>query len=901
MEILREFLETSTIHGLSRINGSKSVVVKVLWILAVIYGFFTSGLLIHQSYQRWGNSPIASTISTHPISSLSFPEVIVCPPKGSNTALNHDLVKVGEGKLGGEAKQRVLKSVEKIFMDDPHWEYARQKIALINEENIRDLYEGYQSLPKDIKFISQRKPKDMVELYSSALRGAFSSPKVTGESSPCWERSEQHTRYVLDFPKNIKDLIGPDGSVVVQVSVDLHDSEGHVTVNRGEKSFLTLNTVVSWEEAEDSCLERGGHLASILTPEEKKQLDGNPDYDVFQFFLGGKKEHGEWRWSDGNIFRDDNSSFYIDTTYNGDCLWYNSPFVESRNCSQEAITLCKIGYSNITGLTNIKFTLNQNDFDTKMPRFILDHHQYESLFGRKSNGFTMAWYIEAGSFSYEFSSNKPSGILQSPKNTEFLSSSQKVGQRLNFHFSIQDLTDATEGELMLVMNQDDITKRENVWSRVAEYNVVRKKYVRFGELETTWRSAYSICLNNGGDLPSVHSRKDLEELGEEVGEYTEGYWLGGRLLPTGTWAWSDGSPWDYTNWDSDDPKWGHQGGENNCSVIWDDLTWWDWPCPQTKLCRFACQHYPWLYKDNIPIQSNVSATNLIFSAMESIHVWVRYNVTKLSKVGQSIPGFQISWYTKDENIQQTDVSTTHDVSWTQSKGIPGVTDSFVVRIVNMIPEAKERNISAEQLLDEAIRFKKKILTNQNLIKWCNGSEIKEAYKMDIVDGFLHETRHTTSLHINRYQEIFSNDRVTLNFRTISDEDLRFGLSLYFVLTFCSVEDFKLFLFHKNLVNSKRIRTILQAAKNNINSRNVRMCDNRWRMKTFFKELTEVLELDLSGILRAISTEAQLQGLNENELPYLKEENMTQFSLQTGIKAFQTCLIDFINAMLNPPH
>ena len=42
---------------------------------------------------------------------------------------------------------------------------------------------------------------------------------------------------------------------------------------------------------------------------------------------------------------------------------------------------------------------------------------------------------------------------------------------------------------------------------------------------------------------------------------------------------------------------------------------------------------------------------------------------------------------------------------------------------------------------------------------------------------------------------------------------------------------------------------------------------------FFKELSEVLELDLSAILRAISTEAQLQGLDEKELPYLKGENI----------------------------
>ena len=111
----------------------------------------------------------------------------------------------------------------------------------------------------------------------------------------------------------------------------MHDSEGHVTVNRGENNFVPLNTPYSWGEAEDSCLEKGGHLASILTSEEKKLLDDNPDYDVFQYFLGGKLEHGEWKWSDGNIFKNDNTSFYIDTTYNGTCLIYNSPFVDSKH------------------------------------------------------------------------------------------------------------------------------------------------------------------------------------------------------------------------------------------------------------------------------------------------------------------------------------------------------------------------------------------------------------------------------------------------------------------------------------------------------------------------------------------------------------------------------------------
>ena len=130
--------------------------------------------------------------------------------------------------------------------------------------------------------------------------------------------------------------------------------------------------------------------------------------------------------------------------------------------------------------------------------------------------------------------------------------------------------------------------------------------------------------------------------------------------------------------------------------------------------------------------------------------------------------------------------------------------------------------------------------------------------------------------------IFSIELSFNDYRTISDEDLQSGLNLYFVLTYCNAEDFKLFLFHRHLVNSGSTRTIIQAAKNNINLRNVKNCENRWRINLFFKELSKVLDLELGGLLRAISTEAQLQGLNERELPFSSGENMTKFSLETGI-------------------
>ena len=110
-----QFLETSTIHGLGHIVRSQSKIAKCLWTLTVFSGFFAAGLLINNAYIQWGSSPIATTISTHSIATLPFPEVIVCPPKGSNTALNHDLVKVGGRNENKEqVKDAIFQAVDII-------------------------------------------------------------------------------------------------------------------------------------------------------------------------------------------------------------------------------------------------------------------------------------------------------------------------------------------------------------------------------------------------------------------------------------------------------------------------------------------------------------------------------------------------------------------------------------------------------------------------------------------------------------------------------------------------------------------------------------------------------------------------------------------------------------------
>ena len=113
---VREFLETSTLHGLVYISKAKSLWGKILWSFSVIVSFSLAGLLIQQSFADWSAHPVSSVISTHPIENLKFPNVTVCPPKGTNTALNYDLVKLKSSFTPSE-QEAINKNINEIFSE----------------------------------------------------------------------------------------------------------------------------------------------------------------------------------------------------------------------------------------------------------------------------------------------------------------------------------------------------------------------------------------------------------------------------------------------------------------------------------------------------------------------------------------------------------------------------------------------------------------------------------------------------------------------------------------------------------------------------------------------------------------------------------------------------------------
>ena len=106
MDGLKNFLESSTIHGLVYIAVTKNLV-RLFWILVVITGFTLAGVLIYQSFKAWDESPVTTTIETHQISDITLPKLTVCPPKHTYTDLNYDLTMIGNMTLNNYTRNKL--------------------------------------------------------------------------------------------------------------------------------------------------------------------------------------------------------------------------------------------------------------------------------------------------------------------------------------------------------------------------------------------------------------------------------------------------------------------------------------------------------------------------------------------------------------------------------------------------------------------------------------------------------------------------------------------------------------------------------------------------------------------------------------------------------------------------
>ena len=155
MEAFNNFLESSTIHGLSYISTTRKYV-RLFWILVVITGFTGAGVLIYQSFQAWEDSPVSTTIETLPIAEITLPKVTVCPPKNTFTNLNYDIM-----------------MAKNIFLDNAtRNELFFDTVDMIQIHNFKDIMFNISHLEEENRFFNWYKGYTDIQLPYWGITGA---------------------------------------------------------------------------------------------------------------------------------------------------------------------------------------------------------------------------------------------------------------------------------------------------------------------------------------------------------------------------------------------------------------------------------------------------------------------------------------------------------------------------------------------------------------------------------------------------------------------------------------------------------------------------------------------------------------------------------------------------------
>merc|ERR1712223_2230647 len=154
--------------GLVHISTAKSRAARAAWVAIVVACFAFAIYMITSSYKEWQESPVSTTITTHPITELEFPTVTVCPPRGSNTALNHLLEKVKDVNFTKEERQELLDISREVFIEIPNMKYARHMLEFLSVDNMRSIANGQASMPEVDE-------QGMIILRSFEPQGSFSS------------------------------------------------------------------------------------------------------------------------------------------------------------------------------------------------------------------------------------------------------------------------------------------------------------------------------------------------------------------------------------------------------------------------------------------------------------------------------------------------------------------------------------------------------------------------------------------------------------------------------------------------------------------------------------------------------------------------------------------------------
>ena len=208
---------------------------------------------------------------------LDFPAVTVCPAKGSNTALNPDLMQMNNSKdaLSAKQKEKLKEVIWKSLVEKPHKDFAKRMIAATEEVNLKKIFEGHYSVAGPYGESGQ-------EIMVQETMGTIKSPGFKGHFEIDKYKTDRDMHVILELPENIKEQVGSKGSLLIKMEFDSRHEDvwmEYLQFSKGapKYKFYWLNSPRDGYASElggvyKKCLNEGGRLVPFASDFDKKEI-----------------------------------------------------------------------------------------------------------------------------------------------------------------------------------------------------------------------------------------------------------------------------------------------------------------------------------------------------------------------------------------------------------------------------------------------------------------------------------------------------------------------------------------------------------------------------------------------------------------------------------------------------
>ena len=803
---------------------------KILWVIVVCAGFIGAGLLIGKSYKEWQEKPISTSITTHPIDHLDFPVVTVCPPKNTNyrlqgtpTALYHDLVKAGNESLSEKDRNTLKGAAYELFIKKPPMEHVKMMLPTLKMGNMDQVLQGFHSLPN---------PANGFEVKMWNLNGTISTPWFGEDFVEDYFKEDREFHIVLEFPEDIKEQIG-SGSLIIELEVNTRAETGWI-----ENIFVYTyhTTEKNWTGAEAECQREGSHLASV-TSEEVNRVVNRVAGDKGHW-LGARRESGKWRWSDNSSWgftkwQDGEQDHGDGSCVNSDGGWWYHVACEAKYpfiCQREKALMGK----STLNLAYTKDQLNISSFHLWYNFKTASRQLLDSWKDQRMTGFRFSWRIENPTEIWTSSIGEVGRSIQTPRLGEPFSSSETKELLYKVVLTIaEDFQHQIGNETLIVELDVDMRKGDEI-ACYSSYKLHRKP--------KTWAKADAQCKSEGGQLASIHSN-DQQRLAEEASY--QNVWLGGRRKENDHWSWSDNSTWDFTNWKMADDE---DNGDGCLSMSMYVTVRGKW---SAKNCGSA-QYF--LCHKEITVTRRKGLTRLYLEKkFFPLHVTFKgKKMTETSDEEKGRSGFTLNWFLKDKNGNQlTERLPPRQEDWKQEAQTPKYEQPLLAEMVQLARKLRLQNMTKKEIMEEVIHNKLKNMETLEGYGMCSTGRV-DPNRQNFVFSLV-------APHVNT-------DRT--DGPPLSDDDIETGFELFHAIDSCPPATvFKLFRFIDQLLSSESSRTIIQTMVNTFHSGSIADETSFTLAKQFYFVLASTLNLTYGDVLLATSTNAQMEAMIGNGLPF----------------------------------